>query len=118
MVRALARRFGFVAKPRADRWHKKPTALLGGVGIYAAFILSYFLKRPEHVAGDMLLLTCASGMFLVGLVDDFVQLKPYAKLVGQIIFCTAFTMFGLRLHWLPWPPLDQALTVFWLVGVT
>ena len=61
---------------------------------------------------------CASGMFLVGLVDDIVHLKPYAKLVGQIIFCTAVTMFGLRLHWLPSPVLDQALTIFWLVGIT
>ena len=27
-------------------------------------------------------------------------------------------MFGLRLHWLPSPVLDQALTIFWLVGIT
>ena len=30
LVRALARRFGFVAVPKTDRWHKKPTAMLGG----------------------------------------------------------------------------------------
>ena len=57
-------------------------------------------------------------MFLVGLVDDCVHLKPYAKLVGQIVFCTFVTMFGLRLHWLPSRVLDQVLTIFWLVGIT
>ena len=31
VVRALARRFGFVAMPKKDRWHKKPTAMLGGI---------------------------------------------------------------------------------------
>ena len=31
LVRMLARRLGFVAKPKIDRWHKKPTAMMGGV---------------------------------------------------------------------------------------
>ncbi len=117
-VRAGARRFGLVAKPRADRWHKKPTALYGGVAIFAAFLVSFLVHRPAHVSGSTLLIACATGMFLVGLVDDAIQLKPYAKLVGQIVFATAFTTFGMRLHWLPSPVLDEGLTIFWLVGIT
>ena len=27
VVRVLARRWGFIAKPKTDRWHKKPTAM-------------------------------------------------------------------------------------------
>ena len=30
VVRSLARRWGFVAKPKTDRWHKRPTAMMGG----------------------------------------------------------------------------------------
>ena len=41
------------------------------------------------------------GRAFLGLVDDRVQLKPYAKLIGQIACATIFTMFSLRLHWLP-----------------
>jgi UDP-GlcNAc:undecaprenyl-phosphate GlcNAc-1-phosphate transferase len=119
VVRTLTRRFKLVAKPRPDRWHKKPTALYGGVGIFAAFIVtSLVLHRVPRVVGGNLLLASAGGMFLVGLIDDVVHLKPYAKLVGQIFFCTAVTMFGLRLHWLPSAVLDQGLTIFWLVGIT
>ena len=118
LVRGGARKLKLVAKPRADRWHKKPTALYGGVGIFAAFLVSYLVRRPAHVPGDTLLVVCATGMFVLGLVDDAVQLKPYAKLVGQIIFATVFTMFGMRLRWLPSAPFDQMLTVFWLVGIT
>ncbi len=118
-MRTVARRFKLVAKPRPDRWHKKPTALFGGVGIFAAFILATLIGRATvQAAGAHLILVCAGGMFFVGLIDDVVHLKPYAKLVGQIVFCTAVTMFGLRLHWLPSPVLDQALTIFWLVGIT
>jgi UDP-GlcNAc:undecaprenyl-phosphate GlcNAc-1-phosphate transferase len=118
VVRGLARRFGLVAKPRADRWHKKPTALYGGVGMFAALLLAYAFLPLEHVPGTRLLLLCMSAMFLLGLVDDAVQLKPYTKLIGQIVVATAFTMFGLRLHWIPSPPIDQALTIFWMVGIT
>jgi len=34
LVRALARRRGIVAQPKSDRWHKKPTPMLGGVAIW------------------------------------------------------------------------------------
>ena len=117
-VRFIARKRNFVAKPRPDRWHKKPTALFGGVGIFLAFLLTTFVHRAPHVAGGHLLLVCVGGMFLLGLVDDLTQLKPYAKLVGQITLCSLITMFGLRLHWVPSVPIDQALTIFWLVGIT
>ena len=33
VCRALAIRMGRVSHPRADRWHRRPVALLGGVGI-------------------------------------------------------------------------------------
>jgi UDP-GlcNAc:undecaprenyl-phosphate GlcNAc-1-phosphate transferase len=117
LVRTAARWRKLIAKPRPDRWHKKPTALFGGVAIYAAFVLTFLVRSPR-VSGGHLLLACSGGMFVVGLVDDVVHLKPYAKLVGQIVFCALITTFGLRLHWLPSPPLDQALTIFWLVGIT
>jgi UDP-GlcNAc:undecaprenyl-phosphate GlcNAc-1-phosphate transferase len=118
IVRTLARRFGLVAKPRADRWHKKPTALYGGVGIFIAFWITFFIRQPRSHEGEVLLVVCSAGMFFVGLIDDFVHLKPYAKLVAQIVISTALTTFGMRLHWLPSPVLDQALTIFWLVGIT
>src|SRR5260370_19442166 len=84
-VRTGARKFGWVAKPRADRWHRKPTALLGGVAIYFAFVLAFFVHRPPKLAGDMLFLVCASGMFFLGLLDDFLHLQPYTTLVVPII---------------------------------
>ncbi len=118
LIRILSRRFGFVAKPRQDRWHKKPTSLFGGVAIFMGFAVAYLVCRPSAWGQNGLLITCCAGMFLVGLIDDFVQLKPYAKLVAQIVISTVFTTFGLRLHWLPSAVLDQALTIFWLVGIT
>ena len=70
VVRLFALKNGFVAYPRADRWHKKPTALLGGVGIYLAFIITllFFLKiENRNVIG---LLLGSTFLFLIGLADD------------------------------------------------
>nr|MDQ3281941.1 hypothetical protein [Acidobacteriota bacterium] len=38
LVRAFARRIGAVAAPKKDRWHQKPTAMIGGVAIFIAVI--------------------------------------------------------------------------------
>lgn len=107
-----------MAKPRADRWHRKPTALFGGVGIFGGFLVSYLAIRPASLAGDALIVLCATAMFLLGLVDDFVRLKPYSKLVAQIVIATALTTGGMRLHFLPTEVLDQGLSIFWLVAIT
>jgi UDP-GlcNAc:undecaprenyl-phosphate/decaprenyl-phosphate GlcNAc-1-phosphate transferase len=118
LVREFARRRGLTAKPRADRWHQRPTALFGGVAIFLAFLAGHILGSWAHVSGLTLLLVCSSGMFVLGLVDDVARLKPQAKLVVQIAIATSFTMYGMRLHWFASPVLDQCLTVFWLVGIT
>jgi len=64
-----ARRRGWVVVPRADRWHQKPTAVYGGVGIFIAFAAAFLLLGP---GGPLYwtLLACAAAMFLLGLVDD------------------------------------------------
>lgn len=119
LVRALALRTRFVAPVRKDRWHSKPTALLGGIGIYAGFICGFaYLRITGQLDRGGLLVACASSMFVLGLVDDVVQLKPYTKLVAQMVAAVVQTAFGLSLEWTPWHLANQALTVFWLVGVT
>lgn len=118
LTRTAARRLGWVARPRPDRWHQIPTALFGGSGIFGGFLVAYLVRRATGASGGGLLVVSASAMFVLGFVDDKIQLKPYTKLIGQIAVATLFTTFGLRLHWLMNPILDQGLTIFWLVGIT
>jgi UDP-GlcNAc:undecaprenyl-phosphate/decaprenyl-phosphate GlcNAc-1-phosphate transferase len=118
LVGLLARRVGLVAPPRPDRWHRKPTALLGGVAIWVGFVVAYLAHRDPRVAGGGLLVTCASAMFVLGLIDDIFHLKPYAKLIGQIAAATALSAFTLHLPWTSSLVLNKALTVFWLVALT
>jgi len=73
-IRAVAVKKGYVAHPREDRWHQKPTAVYGGVGIFIAFAAAFLLLGP---GGPLYwtLLACAAAMFLLGLVDDARELK-------------------------------------------
>ena len=117
LVRALARRAGVVARPRSDRWHQKPTALLGGVAI-AATVLLVALTRVPYGDHSRIVLLSSTFLFLLGLVDDFRNLKPYQKLIGQVLGATVVVSTGLALPWTGSVPLNVAITIFWLVGIT
>ncbi len=117
LLRRWAPLWGAVAKPRQDRWHRRPTALLGGVGIAAGLAVGLALDFREAIRGWPLL--AASGfLFAVGLWDDLRPCKPYVKLVLQIVAASLL----LSVHWLlPWTRItliNEVITLFWLVGVT
>ena len=114
--RAMARRLGFVARPRADRWHGRPTALLGGVAIALTVIGLHLVFIGVH--GLPVLLVAATAMFAIGLVDDVVSLRPVTKLVFEIAVASFLVFFNYRLGWAQSLTLDTLLTVFWIVGLT
>ena len=116
-VREAAHKFGFVAKPKADRWHKRPTAMLGGVAIFSATLLIYLALVPKS-SQSLIILAGSSVLFLVGLIDDILQVKPYQKLIGQFIGVAIVIGFGLVLPWTSSDILNIAITCFWLVGIT
>ena len=116
LVRAFARRRGYVATPVADRWHKQPTAMLGGVAIFLATLIG--IGAAGLVRGVAVPLLASTLLFAAGLLDDFLHLKPYQKLVVQIAAAILVINFGLMLPWTPLPAANIALTIFWLVGIT
>jgi UDP-GlcNAc:undecaprenyl-phosphate GlcNAc-1-phosphate transferase len=116
VCRALSRRYGRVAHPREDRWHRRPVALFGGVAMGVTLVVCaaiFGLYRDVPV-----LLICATLAFLVGLVDDFLTLKPSTKLIAQIGIASAVLFFGYRLFWVGSITADSLLTLVWVVGVT
>src|SRR6266404_2758717 len=117
VVRSLARRWGFVAKPKVDRWHKNPTAMMGGVGIWLAVIGTYLVLVP-HTEQGWVVVGAASFLFFVGLIDDWLHVKPYQKLIGQIIGAAIVVNYGLVLPWTRSLPMNMLITIFWLIGIT
>lgn len=130
-VRAFAHKYGYVAKPKSDRWHKKPTAMLGGVAIFLTTII-ISLIFADHSPASLIILGSSSFLFLVGLIDDIRHIKPYQKLFGQIIGVAIIISGGLSLSsnnpddlnsiliplWTNSQILNILITSFWLVGIT
>lgn len=117
IVRAFARRVGMIAKPKSDRWHKKPTAMLGGVAIWLSVVIGYFVFVPPRPYG-WVILGASTFLFLVGLADDLLNTKPYQKLIGQVMGSAFVIYYGLSLPWTRSSSLNVALTIFWLIGIT
>ena len=117
VVRRLAHHFGFVAKPKSDRWHKKPTAMMGGVGIFLTTVIVslLFVERSLEL---YIILAGSSFLFLVGLLDDLLNIKPYQKLIGQFIGVAIIIVGGLVLNWTDSQIINIAVTTFWLIGIT
>jgi len=133
LVRALSARNGWMAYPQKERWHKRPTALLGGIAIFFGiavplFFLSDFDSlRPlltkatrgfDPPAIAAVILIGATLLFVLGLIDDFIHIKPHTKLIGQILVASIVTFLGFRLQWVTSLTIDTTLTILWIVGIT
>lgn len=133
VVRRIAVKKGWVAHPSEQRWHQRPTALLGGIAIYFGIsvpvllaadfstIWPHFFRTSTSVDPPSLGAVIWLGLtflFVVGLLDDFLHLKPQTKLVGQILVASLVTFLGFRLHWFTSLTLDTMVTMAWIVGIT
>lgn len=116
-VRAIAVKKGLVSYPRADRWHKHPTAILGGIGIYLAAIIAslVFGVIGRETLG---LFIGATLLFAVGLVDDKFHIAPYTKLFFQIVAACIAIFFGISFGFSNNILLVIPLTLLWIVGLT
>src|SRR5436305_1634360 len=98
LVRWFARTTGTVAYPRSDRWHATPTAMLGGIAIFFGAIVPLLLMREQR-REDWIVLASSAAMFVFGLLDDYLEFKPYQKLIAQFCAAAVVIYFGLILPW-------------------
>lgn len=116
-IRWLSRRIGYVAHPRQDRWHQKPTALLGGVGIFLAFVIPFAaLHQYDH--GVLFVMAGATIVFALGVLDDLYQIQPNTKLVVQIAAAGLTTFGSLAIPSQGLALIVIPLAILWLVALT
>ncbi len=129
VIRRFCYKKGLVVEPRSDRWHKKPTATFGGVGIFIAF----FISMAASLVVDKSILYSHWGIilasllaFLLGLLDDIYPISPIIKILSQFIIATFVIAAGYTTKFFtPRIPneyislvLNIALTYLWIVGIT
>jgi UDP-GlcNAc:undecaprenyl-phosphate GlcNAc-1-phosphate transferase len=123
-VRWYSLRIGKIATPRSDRWNRRATPTLGGIGMFASLVISLFIiwltNTDHHILIDRWsILLGIVIMFLIGLYDDFRTISPPIKLIFQIVAATLVIFFGGNtINFFRWPIANIILTFFWLVGLT
>ncbi len=111
-----------VAAPRADRWHKKSTPLLGGPGIMAGLLVAVGVALAAHLIPATRELAGIVGgcaiLFTAGLLDDIYRLPPLAKIAAQAAAAALVLAAGVRVEIISNDILATALGFLWLVGMT
>lgn len=118
-LKYFAIRKGWLVKSRSDRWRKGwDVAKYGGVGIFVNFLIFTLIFSAMDFKFIILLIYCLS-LFLLGLIDDKYDLKPYVKFFIQICSSTLYiavvgSIFPLFSNEIA----NYLLSLLWLVGIT
>jgi UDP-GlcNAc:undecaprenyl-phosphate GlcNAc-1-phosphate transferase len=124
----LYRRLGKLDQPDGVRkFHTQPIPRAGGVAIFLSFAAALGFLQFLPAGGNLVidryseflsrLFPATAVMFLTGLLDDWIDLRPQHKLAGQVLASVLAYWAGIRILSLPselaW--LGFLLTIFWLV---
>ncbi len=98
LTMALARRLRVIDEPRERGLSSRPTPLLGGLAIFAGFLVAALVFLPagyreDHELWHGLLLG-AAVITLVGALDDRYDLHPLLKLAGQLAAAIIVVHYG------------------------
>ena len=133
LCRNLFRNLGIVDQPDKHRkLHVQPVPTIGGVPILLAYLLScsvLLLAPPAQglAHGGKLyivwkLIPALLVVFLTGLMDDLLHLKPWQKLVGQVAGSCIAYWAGVRIVGIAGHSIESwwnlPLTVLWLIACT
>ncbi len=71
--------------PDDRKVHANPVPSLGGIGIFAGFIIALLLSLPVGVPQMQYLAASFLIIFFLGLKDDIIVLTPFKKFLGQLL---------------------------------
>lgn len=125
-VKKIAVKFDFMDRPSKRKIHKHPTPRLGGLAIFLGVALGLLYLRPSDPEMPAIII---GGIVItvVGMIDDKYQIRPLAKLTGQLMAATIVISGGVIIEKITLPLIGMIqfnqlvavlITVLWIVGIT
>ena len=130
----IAQKLGVIDKPKdARRVHKNPTPRFGGMAIFLGSMAAMLIPAGMN---NKIVVAMAGGllMYLLGITDDILDIKPIVKFLGQLIIASGVYAFGVRISFISnyfgstnvdshanvilGAGVAYFLTVLWIVGIT
>jgi UDP-GlcNAc:undecaprenyl-phosphate GlcNAc-1-phosphate transferase len=119
MAKRIAPLLGIMDVPGGRKAHLRPTPLLGGVAIYVATIAALLIfGQQQEITQFFAILIGATLVSFCGLWDDRRPLSPAIKLIAQTAAALILFSSGVAVAVLPDPPLNFAVTMLWVIGIT
>lgn len=130
LVRNVFLKMGMVDVPDERKLHRNNIPRVGGIAIFIAYAVVYAGSAFVPAAGNRFfeqpfeakwwLLAAVAVVFVTGLLDDLLTLRPKHKLLGQVLAAVLVWSSGIEIHLFHDMPfghiLSLPLTIFWLVG--
>ncbi len=130
LVKRIALKKNWIKKYNSRTIHSEKIPFGGGIGIYLSFLFSillnfYFLHQTQKLTLSnfpIYLLIPATLIFIVGLLDDFKDLRARYKLISEIFICILLFTLGIKIHvpkFFNYQLLNtffnMFLTIFWII---
>ena len=132
VVRRAALRWNIVDRPDGHRkLHREPIPRVGGIAVTGSYLLTFVfilflpyrhldLDLHKTLAGAIALAPAVTLVFVTGLIDDIVGLRPWQKLIGQVVAALLAYSAGFGIHIFRGHPLSLwvslPVSILWLVG--
>ena len=130
----IANKFGIIDKPKDERRvHKKPIPRFGGMGIFLGSMAALFIPAGMNNKIQVAMLGGAL-MYLLGIIDDILDIKPLVKFGGQVAIASIVYALGVRITFISnffglklaysntnlmlSAGVGYLVTVIWIVGIT
>ncbi|MBE0673545.1 MAG: undecaprenyl/decaprenyl-phosphate alpha-N-acetylglucosaminyl 1-phosphate transferase, partial [Bacteroidales bacterium] len=108
-------------KPGNHKIHKNDVPTLGGIGIFAGFLVGFLIGIDGYMPDLSYFAAAAVLLFFVGIKDDLIYLNPLKKVIGELASALIVAIFT-HIHFtnlhgfmgittIP-PMVSYALTVF------
>ncbi|WP_173915584.1 glycosyltransferase family 4 protein [Halobacillus sp. Marseille-Q1614] len=122
----LARKWKMMDQPEARKIHEVTTPRMGGLAIFGGVVVGMLVIQPAI----QYMTAISIGAFVIvltGLLDDRFQIRPIAKLAGQVLAASILIFSGLQIDILTIPfigmiplsdPVSIVLSYFWIIGIT
>ncbi len=99
LMKKVAVHIGALDTPNERKIHSKPIPLLGGIGIFLAFLLGYILFVPPSALMSSILIA-SFLILLLGIFDDITPIKARYKFIIHILIACIIVFYGgLRLDY-------------------
>lgn len=113
-------------KPNQRKVHSNPVPTMGGLAIFASFLLGLLILQPSSVYHSAII----CGAFLIiglGILDDLFCLSPKVKFAIQLLAASLVIFWGgLQVEFINLPfggriefgLFSSVITMLWIVGIT